>query len=151
PISTGEYQSISPFQYSLLLVLGVPPPIISATSPSLRCSQSSLNPGNRISDTDSPFLGNIFCKKRCFVCLIFSNSCLLIVIKSYNYCKRFPMSICSFLEFVNTTFKDKRFSGLTDCRFVTVPSSYRRARCLNALLLTINSVNDSISFVSNVT
>src|SRR5699024_10027219 len=150
PISTGEYQSISPFQYSLLLVLGVPPPIISATSPSLRCSQSSLNPGNRISGTDSPFLGNIFCKNPCFVCFRFSNSCLLLVIMSSNSSQRFPISICSFVECGNTTFTDKRFSGLTDWRFVTVPSSYRRARCLNALLLTINSINDGISFVSNV-
>ena len=40
PSSAGEYQSISPSQYEGLLVSGVPPPIISAISPSLRCSQA---------------------------------------------------------------------------------------------------------------
>ena len=42
PISAGEYQLIFPFQYSSIFVLGVPPPIISEMSPSLRCSQVKL-------------------------------------------------------------------------------------------------------------
>ena len=41
PISVGEYQFIFPFQYYFILVEGVPPPIILATSFNLRCSQSN--------------------------------------------------------------------------------------------------------------
>lgn len=46
PISTGEYQFISPSQYSFTFVEGVPPPTISATSPNFRCSQAAKKRNN---------------------------------------------------------------------------------------------------------
>lgn len=35
PISTGENQLISPFQYAAILVLGIPPPTTVATAPNM--------------------------------------------------------------------------------------------------------------------
>ena len=54
-----EYSGeISP-QYEEIVVLGVPPPTISAISPSLRCSHASLNPLNLKRGLSDPLSGNI--------------------------------------------------------------------------------------------
>ena len=42
PISVGEYQSISPFQYSGFVVSGVPPPTILTNLARFRCSQACV-------------------------------------------------------------------------------------------------------------
>ena len=54
-ISAGAYQSISPSQYAGLFVSGVPPPMISARSDSLRCSQVFVYVGDQV---EKRLLGN---------------------------------------------------------------------------------------------
>ena len=62
--SPEDNQGISfGYQYFSIPILGVPPVQISATSETLRCSQSSVNPGNLFSGTFCPFRGNIFSRQ----------------------------------------------------------------------------------------